>query len=190
MSDTSGKYIASTGVFEQKELTAQDSVLKELDVGTVFWECTTQGTMAMLQPSAFGSGRFWLYKGADSNASIVFFISQNYDSSSDVGTYGLALNIDESVRFLVAGSSGPGFRSAASYIKINTWYELEWDRTKSGQFTIYIRGGDFIEWTQVVADAGANPFIETSYIKSIYQVFDLDVSDKFIPGPIISGVLQ
>ncbi len=183
-------YIKGTGSYSIQELTSQDSVLKDLDIGTKYFLCDSAGTAAILQPSAFGTGRFWLYKGADSNASIVFFISQNYDSSSDVGTYGLAFNIDESVRFLVAGSSGPGFRSAASYIKINTWYELEWDRTKSGQFTTYIRGGDFIEWTQVVADAGANPFTEISYTKSIYQVFDLDVGDKFIPGPIISGVLQ
>ena len=188
--DLSGQLIKGTGSYEIKELTAQDSVLKELDKGQQYFECTSAGTIAWFQPNAYGTGRFWLYKGADSNALIVFFISSNHDLSSYVGTYGLALNIDESVRFLVAGSSGAGFSSAASYIKINTWYELEWDRTKSGQFTTYIRGGDFIEWTQVVADSGANPFTETSYTKSIYQVFDLDVGDKFIPGLIQEGVLQ
>ena len=186
--ELSGQYIKGTGDFEIKEFSAQDSVLKELDKGKQFWECQSAGTFAEIQPYAYGSGRFWLYKGGDSNTSRVNFISDRIAATvADYNGYSITFGGTENVILRENSTVGQAnlFATAASYIAINTWYEIEWDRTLDGEFTIRIRGGAFGEnfvLVDVSGGSGSNPVTDNTFTESVYQVLDLDVGDRYIPG--------
>lgn len=190
--DTSGHYIKGTGDFEIKELSAQDSVLKDLDKGKQYWECMSAGTFAEIQPYAYGSGRFWLYKGGDANYTRINFINPADVWGVDpTEGYMLQLRNDESVE--VGNPNTSKFRSPASYISLNTWYEFKWERTLDGEFYIYIKGGSFgiEDWTLIDDSvSGSNPFTDNIYTESVYQVLDLDIGDKYIPGVQRDGVEQ
>ncbi len=134
--NTSGFYIKGTGSFETFELSTQDAVLKELDKGKQFWQCTVAGTFAEVQPYAYGSGRFWFYKGAEGNISYYKFINDTVvDAVNGLG-YTFAIGSSENV--LLFRESVILVATAAAYIENNTWYELEWDRTLDGEFTLRI----------------------------------------------------
>ena len=182
--------IAGTGQYEWKELSAQDSVLKNLDKGQRYMECNSAGTVAMLQSEGYGSGRFWFSKVAGSTP-LIHFIHSKTDGAGN--GYVLRINISETVGLYEALNGGITFMfyTAAAYIVADTWYEVEWTRTLDGEFTVKIRGGTFTGWTLIVAGGGGtNPIIDQTYQDSIYQVLDLDVGDRFIDGTQRKGVQQ
>ena len=83
--------------------------------------------------------------------------------------------------------------SGASYLDINTWYKIKWKRTKSGVFTLYIKGGSFGDTYQLIdttGGSGQNPVQDSTYTTSKYCVVDLDVGDKIILGTISNGIKQ
>lgn len=189
--ETSGKYIKGSGSFEIKELSSQDSVLRDLDVSKQFWECTSAGTFAEIQPYAYGRGRFWLYKGGTSNTVTVSFIDDDL-LPVNVGGYRFEIGSTEAVTLVKSGSAVL-FSTVTSYIENNTWYEIEWGRELDGTFTIKIRGGAFGEnfvLVDVSGGSGSNPVVDNTFTESIYQVLDLDIGDRYIPGVQKEGVAQ
>ena len=183
-----------TGVYVVNELAAQDSVLKYLDVGTKYLQCTTAGSLSIICKQAYGEWEFDLYKGAELNTSRVHFISDRPESYIDENGYMIILNDDEAVGLQRKDAGAvTRFASAASYIANTTWYRIRVTRTLDGEFTMWIKGGAFGNvYTLVDTTDGspANPEIDNVYIISNYFVLDLDIGDRIANIKIIEGVIQ
>ena len=127
-----------TGSYKVGELAAQDSVLKDLDIGTHFLECTTAGTIAIPSRQSHGCWEFDLYKGADGNAYFLNFITNNKEAYSyPVGAfngYVAYFSTGEAVQILKSiegGTPSAVFSTATSYVDNSTWYRLKVARLKS-----------------------------------------------------------
>ena len=116
-----------TGDYKVGELAAQDAVLKDLDIGTHFLECTSAGTIATQSKQAYGTWEFDINKGADGNNYVIGIIQSG-------------LTVDSGYRFRMSASDGViRFQkdtgsiaiTAASYIDINTDYRIKIARLKS-----------------------------------------------------------
>ena len=120
-----------TGDYKVGELEAQDAVLKDLDIGTHFLECTTAGTIAIPSRQSHGCWEFDVYKGADRNDVRIFPIMTTQDDSGN--GYRARFISTEAVQFSVvnSGSAVQLLSTAASYIDINTWYRLKVARLQS-----------------------------------------------------------
>jgi len=100
---------------------------------------------------------------------------------------------DESIRFSKGGGTSL-FQTATSYISINAWYKIKVTRTTDGEFTVYIKGGDFGNdaWTlvDVTGGSGSNPCTDGTYSESNYFVCDIDSGDRISNIKITNGVTQ
>ena len=190
--DLSGQLIAGTGSFEIKEQ-ADSSAYPLLDKGDKYLECTSAGAVAVPNHIAFGTWEFDFYKGLDAGLMMFAFICD--DAKANVASVAEKYQFDilstELLRINEAGSSNI-WTTVASYISLNTWYRIRITRTKDGQFTTYIKGGDFgiDDWTTVVPNAGSNPFTDLTYTKSEYFVFDCDPGDRIANLKITDQVKQ
>lgn len=179
--------IPGTGTYVVDEMTAQDAVLKELDVGTKFLRCTAAGTLAIPCELAYGTPEFYVYKGTEASTTEINFIS---DSLADM-RYGLWLLNNERVALRISGSYL--MYSAISYILIQTWYALKPERTLDGTFSVYIKGGDFGNQYQLLDTTGGqppNPILNNTYTTNKYQMFSFGVGDRIIPRKWLRGVVQ
>ena len=187
--ELSGHYIKGTGDFEIKELSAQDSVLKELDKGKQYWECMSAGTFAELQPYAYGEWEFIIYRFDAGTTPSYAFISDSILSTGN--RYRININ---GGRIELYKDSTELFRTINSYIDSGVLYRIKITRTLDGEFMVYVKGGDFgiDDWTlvSVSGGAGTNPVTDNTYTESFYQVIDLDVGDRYIPGVQRKGVQQ
>ena len=122
-----------TGDYKVGELAAQDSVLKDLDIGTHFLECTTAGTIAIPSRQSHGCWEFDVYKGADGNEIRIPFVADRIAAAGALEGYYL---LGSSVEAIILNKSNVGgadglFITAASYIDNNTWYRLKVARLQS-----------------------------------------------------------
>ena len=186
-----------TGDYKVGELAAQDSVLKDLDIGTHFLECTTAGTIAIPSRQSHGCWEFDMYKGGDAGVFSLYFINSSTDVyPTSANTYLLQIEGNEKIFLYETNTSNPTalLETATSYIDINTWYRLKVTRTTDGEFTVLIKGGSFTAtigydgWTLVQPTGESlsgdplvytnNPVTDNTYTTSEYCVLDLDASDK------------
>jgi hypothetical protein len=179
-----------TGTYEIKELAAQDSVLKHLDVGTKYLECTSAGTIAIPSKAAYGTWEFDLYK-EDASTIQVAFINNQISHVANLG-YALLFFFSEQVRLNRIGITVLT-GSAASYIAPLTWYRIKITRTKDGEFYTYIEGGafgnDFV-LVDVSGGSGTNPATDQSILTSEYFSLDFDIGDRLTNLIITEGVQQ
>jgi len=159
-----------------------------LGVGQKVIECTTAGTLYQESNQAYGTWEFDLYKGSESSIPYVYFCSQAAGAAN--GDYDLEINNDESVRLRERASTNH-FVTAASYVAIQTWYKFRITRRYDGQFTVYIKGGAFTNWTLVdpSGGSGSNPVTDNTLKTSSYVNLDLDTSDKIANMKFYNGVL-
>jgi hypothetical protein len=174
-----GHFLKGTGSYEIKELTTQDSVLKHLDKGKQYLECTSAGAVAWLSDQAFGEWEFDLLK-TSTNIPVVHFIN---NSTSPNNGYGLRINNTEQVGLYeyAAGSPSYKFFTNGFYIDRDVWYRFKITRTLDGEFSVYIKGGDYgvADWTLIDdISLGTNPVTDTTYSDSIYMVLDFDAGDR------------
>ena len=185
-------WIPGTGAYVIKELTAQDSVLKYLDVGTKYLECATAGSLSILCKQAYGTWEFDLYKGADLIR--IHFISDRPETYINENGYMVILGDDESVALQRKDAGAvTRFASNVSYIANTTWYRIRVTRTLDGEFTMWIKGGTFGDVYTLVDTTGgspANPEVDNVYTISNYFVLDLDVGDRISGISIKEGVIQ
>jgi hypothetical protein len=150
------------------------------------FKCNTSGVLALkinnyldTTEGSFGTWDFWLYKGTDAGTSTVTIIDED-TTVNNVGGYGIRLMSDERIQFIEWGSAEK-FNTVASYVAIQTWYNIKITRDSLGVFSAYIRGGAF-GWDWVLIDVtggtGTNPFTDITRTTNNYFVIDLDGNDK------------
>jgi len=181
--DLSGKYIKGTGSYEVKELVAQDAVLKHLDKGSTYLECTSSGTIAFPSDQAYGEWEFDLYKDLDTSLLYFNILNDRINGNhQNFNGYGFYIAVTETIYFRrqSVGSYNNLINTDSSYVAINTWYRVKITRTLDGVFYLYIKGGDFgsNEWTLITADSGTNPVTDNVHTTSKYFTFDLDAGDR------------
>jgi len=187
--------IQGTGSFSVQEMTAQDAVLKELDIGTKYIRCDVAGTIAVPCTHAYGTLEFYILKGA---TTVIFiqFIGNNTETYRTNSGYLLYILVNK--QFYLAESNGVGgsptkFNTVTSYILADTWYGITQTNALNGEKTTYIKGGTFGQNYQLVdptGGSGTNPVTDNTYTTSKYVVADLDVGDCIIIKGWDNGVKQ
>jgi len=173
--------IPGTGTYTTQELTTQDAVLKELDIGTKVLQCDVAGTIAIPFTHAYGTPEIYVYKGGDGNNLRIQYISTTNELRQTC--YEFTLNVAEQyvINEFVATAQNTKLGSAVSYIDINTWYATTMGRTLDGETTALIKGGGFgSTYQSVTATSGTNPFTDNSITTSEYIVLDCDVGDRVL----------
>jgi len=122
-----------TGSYKVEELAAQDSVLKDLDIGTKYLENTSAGTIALQSKQAYGEWEFDLYKSGIVQSEYINFISDRIGSYNSSLGYHIRRGLDGELFLRLANYGSPSvlFQTANSYIDINTWYRLKVARLQS-----------------------------------------------------------
>lgn len=182
-----------SGAFKISELSADDSVLKHLTIGTKYLECTGLGHIATQSKQAYGTWEFDFNKSAGST-NIIEFISDKTNTTGDSG-YAIYTSGDNEISLIkrTAGSSSTLMASADEYISPSTWYRLKIERKMSGEFSIYIKGGSFgNDWTLVSATGGSgtNPITNNDIITSEYFMGYVSVGASIANIHIYDGVRQ
>jgi hypothetical protein len=186
-------WIEGTGTYEIKELAAGDSVLKHIDVGTKYLECTSAGSIAIPSKTAYGTWEFDLYKGVNSsNIEVGFMQPKIWPRTGSSGGQWFILGGGERI-WLRRDAVVSNFFTTLSYFDWATWYSIKITRTKDGEFYVYIKGGSFgINWFLVdpTGGAGSNPVTDNTNKTSEYFVLDFDASDRIANIKITEGVIQ
>jgi len=65
-----------------------------------------------------------------------------------------------------------------NYLTDGEKYRIKVVRTALGEFTTYIKGGIYTNYTLVVPSSGTNPVVDTTYTSSNFVSFDLDTGDE------------
>lgn len=163
--------LKGTGSYEVKEKTD----------GTKYLECTSAGTKPFQSDTAYGEWEFYAYVNAGSPS--ITILSDRNAAYQQSNSYNLYLFNGDDIRLYrsTVGGNVLLFRTAPSYISTNTWYKIKTTRTTDGEFTVYIKGGDFGDTYQLVdvtEGSGTNPVTDTTYTESKFFVVDNDVGDS------------
>ncbi|MFH2142524.1 MAG: LamG-like jellyroll fold domain-containing protein, partial [Bacteroidota bacterium] len=127
---TPREWAKGTGTYKIGELTAQDAVLKDLDVGAKYLECVTAGTIATQSTQVYGE---WEFDVNSAIAPFVNFISDNKIAYNGFNGYTIYFYADGKID-LTKSNTGSGnnlFRTAVGYHSKNTWYRLKVARLQS-----------------------------------------------------------
>jgi len=193
--------VQGTGSYIVDELTAQDAVLKELDIGTKFKRVTGAGTISVPTKQAYGTWEGFIYKGDTANRLYMILIANKIGVAGYVQGYALNFDNDEGIyleKYDGVGGTTVLFATAASYITINTWYKYRFTRTLDGVMTLLLKGGALVPtagydgWT-LAAPTGAyvNPTAaDNTYTTCEYSVIDGGVLDRVILDHTDNGVKQ
>jgi hypothetical protein len=65
-----------------------------------------------------------------------------------------------------SGGGAVLFATAVGYLTNNIDYEFAISRSTAGVFTVYVKGGVFTNWTQVVVATGSNPVTDNIHTSS------------------------
>jgi len=142
------------GTFTVQESDGTDG----LDIGTKFLQCDSVGNCAIQSKTAYGEWEFDIYnKGTLS----IRFISA--DTLGITNLYLVTFYSDGRLRLRKDGTNL--ISKLAGYLSLNTHYRIKVTRTKSGLFTVYIKGGTFgnNDWT-TVGSVIENTYTESNYI--------------------------
>ena len=172
-------WIAGTGVFKIGEITT-DSDLH--NVGQKYLECVTAGTLAIPSKQAYGTCEFNLY---------IYFIS---DKINFVNGYQFVFDSSERIWLLekIDGGAYSKMYTNASYASNTTWYKIKITRSLSGEFTYYIKGGNFGNeyiLVDVTGGFGTNPITDNTYTTSNFYVLDLDAGDRITNIKMTDGII-
>lgn len=161
--------------------------------------CSVAGTIAIPSKQSYGEWSFAFCKNASSYPNILF-ISNNISYGGSENAY-LFRSVEDETCYLISHSSGAPairLRTSSSYITANIWYKIKITRSLSGQFTLLIKGGNFIAtpgyngYTLVSTSggSGSNPVTENTFISSTYFVLDLDAGDQFADLTLNESIVQ
>jgi len=160
-----------------------NSVANPLSTNQYSLVCNTAGIISIPCNQAYGRWEFDVYKGADANAFILYFMDSKRGVVADGGTgYLLYLWTTEQLYFDKMGSltTTTLTLTQSSYISNTTWYHVTIERNTNGQFYVWIQGGAFTQKTlvSVTGGSGTNPITDNTYTSSNYFVLDLDAGDR------------
>jgi hypothetical protein len=156
-----------------------------LDKGDTYLECTASGTVAFPSDQAYGEWEFyWYVDGGQTGDGRIQFIATTPKAYPDVDCYLVDWYASSGPR--LAEISGVSFitlaRTDADWADPDTWYRIKVTRTLNGEFTFYIRGGNFgnNDWTLVstTGGSGTNPVTDTTLVESMYIGLDFNAGDR------------
>lgn len=156
-------------------------------------ECTSAGMLYTPSQQAFGTWEFSILKADSSNPYVSLTADKVLGSEEgDQTAVYLEITNKEAIR-LRRNNSGLAslFYTIDDYINHSTWYRLRIEKRYDGQFTVYIKGGSFTNWTLVdpTGGYGTNPETYNQITDSNYLIFELDSGDKVADIEIYNGVL-
>jgi len=176
-----------TGTYSTQEMTAQDAVLTELDVGTKYLQCDVAGTIAIPNKNMPGEIEFYVNKWADDNVLRLLSVSSGSGVFQTTEGYMFQINSNEGLHFIRSniGSFDILSVTANAYTAIQTWYGIKETWTPDGEHTTWIKGGAFGNtYTAIVTNPiGNNPITDATYTTTEYIVADMDALDKIILMP-------
>ncbi len=132
-------------------------------------------------PQAYGT--FQLDFNKHTSGSILYsFIASEIGTATATSQDGYTLQITSTGVIAIlrssAGVASTIMASAAGYFDNQTDYSVRITRSPADSFTMYIKGGAFTNWTQVVVTTGTNPITNSVVRSSKYQIVDNDALDK------------
>lgn len=145
----------------------------EIQNGDKYMYCTTDNTrISFPSDQVAGTWEVDLNKEEDGNSLIWVFI--NPDIEPGDGRYRLNLYSDEAIE--LRRNSATLWDTSPAYFTINTWYRFKITRDDSGEFTTWIKGGEFGSDYVLInpAVAGTNPVTNSQYWTSAFVVFDIN----------------
>lgn len=171
LSDTGWYFGDTTGRWTVERDTAAPTPIERVV------ECQTAGTLYCPDQVAYGTWEIWWYKGSDSNEPQINLLSA--DTTTTGSGYLLRLTSTEQVQLNRTGAAVL-LRTDTSYIQHSVWYKLRVTRRTDGQFSVYLRGGTFAEWTlvDVTSGTGTNPVTDDTVTANTYMVIDADAGDR------------
>jgi hypothetical protein len=186
-------WVPNSGAYEIKESAVAVSSLSWFKTGTKYLECNTAGRIIKPSKSAYGTWQFTMKKDLTASVSYVVLAIVGTWLSGDTGYY-FAIGSSEQLLLVrrVSGSSSTLFSTANSYVDVAGIYEFKIERTHKGEFTAYIRGGDFGDVfvaIDVSGGSGTNPVTDNTNQESDNMVFDLADGDFITKLNITDGVV-
>lgn len=150
------------------------------DADGKYIENVTAGTLAIQSDRAYGTWEFDFLRDDPTNVVIINIISLSKDNLQD--SYAYIFTSDGRVLFrqYSGGVNTNLFGTAAGYINNNVNYSIRTIRTVTGEFSLYIKGGMYIDWTLIspTGGTGTNPTTDNTHTTSKYLVLDFDTGDK------------
>ena len=136
--------------------------------------------------AAYGTWEFTLKK-VNGSGGFVFMFSASDDDDWNAGTQnGYTLHIDSNervrLRKVTNGSASDLFYTDVSYIDLNTFYTYRITRTNLGEWTAYIKGGAYVDWTLITPSVGTNPATENTFTTANYIVFSGTTNNVLVLG--------
>lgn len=145
------------------------------------------------ETTCYSSGTF--YKASNQAYGVVFegdiymdkpgyrinFISDRENANIN-DFYGYQFSYESSIFLSVVnnGSRSTLIASNTSNLSLKTWYRIKIARSESGEFRLYVRGGEYGDvYTLLPADvAGSNPNTNNTYTTSDYKVLVFNADNK------------
>jgi hypothetical protein len=176
-------WIKPTTTFKITELTADDSVLKDLKKGTKQLTAIGAGSIYLPSKQAYGIWEFDFYRGGVGQTVGSAFICKEVIPVANFTGYDIILASDSRIylRRLTGGGAANLFTTAASYLEANKIHRIKLTRTSSGVFTMYIKGGSFgseYQLVSVVGGTGTNPVTDNTHGISNIQRYSFDIGCK------------
>jgi hypothetical protein len=182
---TSG-YVASISNFTVEEVPEGYPVLEE---GDIVAECTSAGTFIFPSSRFTGTWEFDILSAQTTETRVIpisnkISIDNGYIFEISTGERIVLWETTSAAETLLA-------RTALSYIRENIWYRIKIERNINGDFSIYIKGGDFgvDDWTLVTMDSGTNPVNDDTHNKSNYFIISFGVGDKIANIKILNEIV-
>ena len=155
--------------------------------------CDTSGLIYQESSQAYGTFEFDWYKEIEGSNTYLLFMADVIGAENATGQdgYNIWLTSANQVALRESTNGTPSSKmfTGVSYIEADTWYRYRITRRYDGDFTTYIKGGIYTDWTLVDTTGGSqtNPVTDNTTTTSKYLILDLDASDmvsdfRFYPG--------
>jgi|GEM_PF-5904562 len=160
-----------------------NSVANPLSANQYSLVCNTAGIISIPSYQSVGLWEFDWYKENDANHLDVLFMNDRIGGNTTQNGYELSIFNTESVRLIkrTAGVYTGLLLTNTGYIANNTWYRIKIEKTTTGKFTIWLKGGSFgtdYVLISVTGGSGTNPVSDSTFTSSNYFVLDLDAGDR------------
>jgi hypothetical protein len=160
---------------------------------SIIYNAGGAGVIYTENPQAYGTWEFDFRKD-DASALYIAFVASISAPVTTTGQDGYFFLVSAVERIFLRrttnGSAVDLFYSPISYVTPDTWYTIRVTRDSYGQFTCYIKGDTFTNWTLILTDSGTNPVSDTTHTTGKYLVIDGAAGDMIANFRAYQGVLD
>ncbi len=163
--------------------------------GKKWIECVSTGTAYMESTQAYGTWLWDMNKQGEGSTTTFLMMADVIGGTEATGQDGYSLQMNSEERTLmrksVNGTHSANSYTAASYINVLTDYKFAVTRRYDGQFSHYIKGGIYTDWTltDVSGGGGTNPWSDNNVKTSKYICLTANNVDKYSNIIMLEGVL-